>query len=80
LNWELNFNSDSIEFKLHKMLFNIFIQMELIFHKINSLFTSIDYLIVAGNAQQIEPKVCDTLKYTYAKIVIHKWRQNSFGP
>jgi hypothetical protein len=54
------------------MLFNIFIQMELIFHKINSLFTSIDYLIVAGNAQQIEPKVCDTLKYTYAKIVIHK--------
>ncbi len=34
------------------MSFDIFIQMELIFHKINSLFTSIDYLIVAGNAQQ----------------------------
>jgi hypothetical protein len=33
-------------------MFNIFIQIELIFHKINSLFTSIDYLIVARNAQQ----------------------------
>jgi hypothetical protein len=63
-------------------MFNIFIQMELIFHKINSLFISIDYLIVVGNAQQHRAQGMWHIEIYYAKIVVHKWRQNAFdfGP
>jgi hypothetical protein len=34
------------------MSFNIFIRMELNFHKINSFILSIDQLIIIGSAQQ----------------------------
>ncbi len=41
----------------HAMSFNIFIQMELIFLKINSIFLPIDHLIIGINAQQHEAQV-----------------------
>jgi hypothetical protein len=40
------------ELKLRIMSFNIFIWMELNFHKIHSLFSSIDHLIVTNNVKQ----------------------------
>ncbi len=41
----------------HAMSFNIFIQMELNFLIINSIFSSIDHLIVSINAEQHEAQV-----------------------
>ncbi len=41
----------SIQFKLHAMLFNIFIQMKLNFFKINSFFSSFPYHWYCGIAQ-----------------------------
>jgi hypothetical protein len=40
-----------IQFNLHEISFDIFIQMKLNFHQINSFFLSIDQLMVIGSAQ-----------------------------
>jgi len=47
--FESNFKI-GIEFKLHKMSFNIFIEMDCNFHKINSVFSSLS-LIVQSNVE-----------------------------
>jgi len=43
---------NSIQFKFHAISFNVFIQMKLNFHKINSFFSLLDQLIITGSVQQ----------------------------
>jgi hypothetical protein len=57
---------NSIEFKAHPMLFNIFIRMKLNFHKINSFFSSIHQLIIIGSAQQHRAQVKQKVLYAFS--------------
>jgi hypothetical protein len=49
--------SVSTNFKVHAMWFNIFIQNKLNFYKINSFFSSIEWLIDTGSVQHQEAQV-----------------------
>jgi hypothetical protein len=63
------------------MLFNIFIQMKLNFHKINSFFSSIDRLIIIGSAQQHGAQVKQKVLYAFSykfKICKAKLFQNCY--
>jgi hypothetical protein len=53
---------------IHTISFNIFIQIKLNFHKINSFFSSIDELIITRSAQQHEAQV---KIYKYQYIYVH---------
>jgi hypothetical protein len=53
IQFEINFKN-SIQFRLHAISFNIFIQMELDFHEINSFF---HLLIITNSAQQCKAQV-----------------------
>jgi hypothetical protein len=45
-------NLNSIQLKFHAMSFNIFIQMKLNFHQINSFISLLDQFIITGSVLQ----------------------------
>jgi hypothetical protein len=63
------------------MSFNVFIQMKLNFHKINSFFSSIDRLIIIGSAQQHRAQVKQKVLYAFSykfKLCKAKLFQNCY--